>query len=149
MGKTNLMSYPQNCLRGIPNDDFIDKEGNVLSHLFYFKSRHLRSDGWIAQSINWEDDESARQFTLNQKNQEGEIQFKIGVAVIERILLDAISDLPTVNHNLTYEKNPLDGNRYHGNLLLKSNVSKAVGKQIAAGIALAVSEVISQSNTSS
>ena len=42
------MSFPTNCIRGIPNEDFIVKEdGTVGSHLFHF-SGCAREDGCSA-----------------------------------------------------------------------------------------------------
>ena len=86
------MNYADNCLRGIPNSDYIN-HGYVLSHLFYFKDTNLRVDGWITNSINWQDDDSAIQYTLNQKDEQGDLQFEEGVAIISRAHIDEIKKL--------------------------------------------------------
>jgi len=144
------MNYPENAIRGIPNNSFLIEDGSVGSHLFYFKSEHARDDGWIEQSINWADNESVLEFTLRQTKEDGEIQFKAGVAIIPRQEIDRLNNRPTINGLLSYERRPLDLNPYHGNLLLKANLPKPTMVKIAAGLALAVSKIVSrtQSNES-
>lgn len=139
------MSFPDNCIRGIPNNSFVLEDGSPGSHLFHFKSEDAREDGWTEQSINWEDDDSVIKFTLNQTKEDGERQFKAGVAIIPRDEIDRLNKRPTVNGILSYERRPLEHNQYHGNILLRTNVPKPTMKKIAAGLALAVSEVILQS----
>lgn len=142
MPENFIMSYPDNCIRGIPNKSFLIEDGSIGSHLFHFKPEDGREDGWIEQSINWEDDDLAIEFTLNQTKENGERQFKAGVAKIPRDEIDRLSRLPTVNGILSYERRAVENNQYHGNLLLKTNVPKPTMRKIAAGIALAVSEII-------
>jgi hypothetical protein len=132
------MTFPANCIKGIPNKDFIDND-SVGSNLFYFLLDD-RGDGWIEQSVNWEEDDSVIDFTLQQRKGDS-FHFKIGVAVVPRKEIDRINSLPTVKGLLSYERQPITGNPYHGNILLKAITSRPMMKKIAAGIAL-VSEVI-------
>jgi hypothetical protein len=136
------MAFPDSCLKGIPNDDYIVEDGSVGTHLFYFDEKHTRDDGWIEQSINWEDDDTVLELTLNQKKESGELQFRAGVAKISQIELNRLSTQPTVSGIFSYERRTLENNPYHGNLLLRSGTPKPTMKKIAAGIALAISEVI-------
>lgn len=136
------MQFPDNCIKGIPNSDFLIEDGTPGSHLFHFKEDHRRDDGWIEQSINWEDDEQAIEFTLNQQKEDGSLQFKGGAAIIPRDEIDRLNKRPTINGLLSYEKQPLEQNPYHGNLLLSKNVPRPTMKKIAAGLALAVSRVV-------
>lgn len=138
------MTFPENCLRGIPNSSFLDADGSVGSHLFYFRPEDVRDDGWTEQSVNWEDDLQAIEFTLNQEKEEGGKQFKAGVVILPRREIDRLNRQPTVNGVLSYERQQLDDNPYHGNLLLKTEVCKRVMKKIAAGLALHVSTIILQ-----
>ena len=134
------MDYPENIIKGIPNNDFLVKDGtnkNVHSHLFEFKQRE---DGSVEQSINWEDDESVIDFTLNQKKANGDLQFKEGVVILSRAEVDKLNRRPTIGGVLSYERSPLDGNPYHGNLLLQANVPKPIMKQIAAHLAVLISD---------
>ncbi|MCL4262232.1 MAG: hypothetical protein KJ069_03420 [Anaerolineae bacterium] len=139
------MSYPDNCLRGVPNGTYLIEDGSVGAHLFHFEETYSRGDGWIEQSVNWEDDGNALVITLSQHRENGELQFKAGAVRIPCAELDRLSKQPTVSGILTYERRPLENNPYHGNLLLKSDVPKPTMKKIAAGIALIVSEVIARS----
>ena len=141
------MVYPDNCIKGIPNNTFVLGDGSVASHFFEFKENSARQDGLHEQSINWEDDESVIEFTLNQKKDNGECKYKSGVAILERYEIDRLSNRPTVNKVLSYERNIISGNKYHGNILINSNVPKPAQRKIAAGLALAVSAVIEQEET--
>jgi hypothetical protein len=124
------------------------EDGSVGSHLFYFKDRDKRGDGWVEQSINWEDDNLAIELSLNQQKENGDFQFKVGLARIPREEIDRLNKQPTVNGVLDYERQPLEDNPYHGNLLLRSDVPKRTMKKIAAGLALAVSEIVRRSGNS-
>lgn len=137
------MNYPKNSIKGIPNNSFLLEDGTVGSHLFYFEQP--RDDGMVEQSINWEDDGSVIDFTLSQKKANGDLQFMAGVAILPRSEIDRLNRHPTIRGLLSYERSPLDNNPYHGNLLLQANVSKAKMKQIAAGLAIAISGIITQS----
>ena len=137
------MNYPKNSIKGIPNNDFLIEGRTVASHLFDFKQ--IRDDRTVEQSINWEDDESVVDFTLNQRKENGDLQFRAGVAILPRSEIDRLSRLPTIRGLLSYERSPLDDNPYHGNLLLQANVPKAKMKQIAANLALAISGITTQS----
>ena len=138
------MCFPDNCIRGIPNPSFLLDDGSVGSHLFHFKEEDVRVDGWTAQSINWEDDGFAIEFTLNQRKENGERQFKAGVAIIPRDEIDRLNRRPTVKGILSYERQCLADNPYHGNILLRTDVPKPTMRKIAAGLALAVSGIVPQ-----
>lgn len=133
------MSFPAGCLKGIPNHSFINEEGFVLPHLFYFPSQ-ARDENWKEQSINWEDDKDTLQFTFNQRKENGDLQFQVGVAIIPTEEIDRLCRRPSINNFLSYERQPISDNPYHGNLLLHKNASNILMKAIAAGLALAVSE---------
>lgn len=140
------MNFPDNCLKGVPNNTFLNKDGTVGSHLFHFKLERTREDGWIEHSINWEDDKSVVQLTLLQTKTDGELQFRGGVVRLPREEADRLNNRPTVKGLLSYERQPTKGNPYHGNILLQGGTSKPTMKLIAAGLALAVSEIFPQTN---
>jgi len=135
------MDYPENCLRGVPNSTYINANGLPTTHLFYFEDEDKRDDGWIEQSINWEDDNKAIELIFNQKKSNGEKQFKAGAAILIRERIDWVKKTAAANSLLSYERKPEDGNPYHGNLLLKNEVLNPIMKQIAAGLALAAVRV--------
>lgn len=136
------MSYPTNSIKGIANNDFLE-DGHVGANLFYFnKDDHTRDDGRVEQSINWEDDKTAIDFSLSQKKDDEGLQFKAGVAIVPLSEIDRLRRNPNIMGLLSYERSPLTDNPYHGNLLLKADVPKRIMRKIAAGLALAVSEII-------
>jgi hypothetical protein len=135
------MCFPENCVRGIFDATYLP-DGIVGSHLFHFNGPD-RGDGWKEQSINWQDDDYAVEFTLNQ-TKDGQLLFKAGVVILPRAEIDRLNSKPVVNGVLSYERQRRDNNDYHGNLLLRSNVPSRQMKLIAAGLALAISEIIPQ-----
>ena len=136
------MNFPDNGIKGIPNKEFVIDESTVGSHLFHFKQ--TRDDGFIEQSINWEDNGFVIDFTLSLEREDGNLQFNAGVAVLPRSEIDRLNRRPAIRGLLSYERSPLNDNPYHGNLLLQATVPKAKMRQIAAGLALAVSKIIPQ-----
>ncbi|MBM4065240.1 MAG: hypothetical protein FJ266_06320 [Planctomycetes bacterium] len=134
------MDYPDNCIRGLSKGSEITVEGFVPENAFYFKNVN-RKDGWDEQSINWEDDDSVIGFTLNQKNENGETKYVNGVAVISRYKIDRLIDR-IEKGLLRYERQQINDNHYHGNILLKSETTKKTMKIIAAGISLAVEKIV-------
>ncbi len=131
------MAYPENCIRGIPTKDNI-KDGKILSNLFEFKIIVDRHDGLMEQSINWEDDETVINFTLNQKKDDGTFQFKIGLVILSRIELDQLNKKYVMGGILSYERQTRDDNPYHGNLLLPSDTPSFRHKQIKAWIMVTI-----------
>jgi hypothetical protein len=130
------VEYPENCIRGIPNKEFVVSERLVATHLFFFKREDLRNDGWVEQSINWQDDNGAIEFTLNQTKEDGQLQFNAGVAILPRAEIDRLRSLAACRDQIAYERQPITGNRYHGNFLLHGSMGQAVMKQVAAALAL-------------
>ena len=132
------MTYPNEILKGIPNSDFIDEYESPTSNLFYFNKRKTlqqRADGFREESICWRDNEEAVEILLNQKK-DLTLQFKAGIAVLSKHEIDILKNRPMIKQKLTYERNEVPGNKYHGNLLLKDDVPDRVMKKIAANIAL-------------
>jgi hypothetical protein len=133
------MAYPDELLKGIPNPEFIGEDGIPTSDLFYFKEEQTardRKDDFWESSIYWRDDHNALSMLLNQKKDNDALQFKAGAAVLSRNDIDSLIRKPILKEKLNYERKEIAGNKYHGNLLLKNNVPKALMKKIAASISL-------------
>lgn len=141
--------YPEELIRGIPNQQqFLDEENNPTANLFYFeRDNPSRDDGYKEESICWRDDEGAVSILLNQRKEDGSLQFKAGLAIIPRLEIDRLKRNQAVKERLDYERREVDGNKYHGNLLLKKEVPGKIMRKIAAGIALSCSCVIPQQNS--
>ncbi len=141
------MIFPDTFLKGIPNSSFILEEGNVASHLFKFDlDQKIRNDDLIEQSINWQDDNKAVDYTLKQKKDNGEIQFKVGVAIVPREEIDKLKSKPVYKNVFSYERTVGTNNPYQVNLLLNKNISKPTMRMLSAGLALAI-KAISLQNT--
>lgn len=84
------------------------------------------------------DDEYAIDFTFSQTKEDGQPQFKVGVAILPRVELEKVKRR---HGHFDYERAPVEGNRYHGNLLLQDDVRKPVKTMIRSALALA-SEIL-------
>jgi len=123
------MQEPEKCIRGILNLDFIDEDGVANIGLFQFRKREP-ADDWCEASINWMDDERTIVFTLNQTKLNGELKYKIGIAILPRSELDRIKKRHGFAGHFKYKRAPLPDNSYHGNLLLKNNILPARSKML-------------------
>jgi hypothetical protein len=138
--------FPEKLIRGIPNKDFITEGRLVLPSLFHFqevveKARlnpSERTDNNYEESINWYDDEEALNSLLRQTKEDGSLKYKEGAAILSKNAIDAVKILPVAYNRLTYERRSVDGNIYHGNLLLSRDTSKHAMRMIASAIACCV-----------
>jgi len=133
------MNYPDNFLRGISDKTWVS-DGAVLAAAFYFTQQNT-VDQW-EQSICWEDDDSVVPLMKSQKR-DSEVQFKAGIARVPLNSINYINKLPNYRGLLSYERKQLEGNPYHGNLLLNKDTSKQKMKLVAAVIAVHYSDYIS------
>lgn len=126
--------FPKEFLRGISNIDFIEN-GHVLPSAFQFDDTG-REDGYCEASINWLDDDGAIRIALCQRKDNGKIQFPGGVVRID------LAHAKMILHNFaqagfSYERAPLEINRYHGNLLLSKSLRRNTKLMLMNGLALA------------
>ena len=135
-----MPDYPERFIKGIPHSNLIH-DGIADQELFAFHDRDIRADGWIEQSINWDDDEETISFTISQIKPNGEIHFKAGVALVLTEELERLKRRTTYRGKVDYERNEKDGNPYHGNLLVINTLSKPTRKAISAYLAV-VSEIV-------
>lgn len=137
--------YPKEFLRGISNKDFI-QNGYVLASAFQFDDQG-RDDNKSEASINWLDDDGAIDVALKQRKDNGKLQFPAGLAKVdlEQVKLVLVS-FP--EDFFSYERAPIDGNQYHGNLLMNSTLNKSFKQLIMNGLALAAgTNIISQNDS--
>ncbi len=122
-------------------------EGFVSAAAFQFdeKSEHIK-DGHMAQSICWEDDESVVS-TMFQQKKDDEFQFKVGIARVPRESIDHINRLMPIRELISYDREPLDDNLHHGNLLVNTKSSNTQRKLVSIQIAMHVSELIPRDRT--
>lgn len=129
------MTFPENCLRGIPNNDLVTQDGVPSSNLFYPMNN-------LEVSINWEDDQNALLFTLSQKRDDNEFQFKYGVAILPLVKIDEIINECFLQEPISINREPLEDNPYHGNIVYKESLTKEAKRMIAGMLALNISSVI-------
>lgn len=143
-----MTNYPDTLLRGLSADDWV-RDGLVMSGAFHFSfdAKFLRN-GNAALSICWEDDGSVIGVMLRQikesSNGEQVVQFRSGIARLSRDSLEHINKLPQFRETLSYEREPLQGNPYHGNLLMSAVANPTQRRLLPALIANHVSDVIPQ-----
>jgi hypothetical protein len=131
-------------IRGISSKDYIDDNGRVSGSLFQFIDTK-REDGFCEASINWYDEKESLQCVLDQKKDDGTLQFKCGAAILSRSWLDELIRKPTAKNVLSYERAPFDNNKYHGNILRKDcKINKEIQRGIAGSIAMGVEKIIYQ-----
>lgn len=124
------MAYPDSCIRGIPNSNCLTEE-NTVAHRNLYQFHKAGPDGWFKESINWNDDTEVVHFTLEQKD-DGEWKYEIGVAILQRDKIDLMIRRQGIADRFKYERKPIPEppNRYHGNLLMKSDVPKQLKESI-------------------
>jgi len=117
------MQYPDHCIRGILNPALLLEDDMLSLGTFDFRKGN-RKDDWIEASINWMDDEYAIDFTFKQTKKSGELKYGVGIAILPRSELDRIKKNYKFIGYFDYERAKIEGNDYHGNLLLKDKISK-------------------------
>jgi hypothetical protein len=118
--------YPEACARGIPNDGCVcEDQGYVTATtaLWQFDGKRADENGWIAESVNWVDNDRAVTLLLEQTKGE-KFQFNEGVAILPRSELDLLKNEAWARGRFDYHREPVKGNDYHGNLLLHQSVPR-------------------------
>lgn len=136
----NNDEYPPTLLRGIPNKSpqFFDTLGSVTGYIFKPHSDQQPVNGFYKESINWEDDDTVEVFTLSQRKPDNTLKFKGGVARVLREEINRMMEEVPYANTVAYNRerivaNPdegIEGNPYHGNLLLdETRVDSSVMKK--------------------
>jgi hypothetical protein len=138
------MNYPEKMLRGISDQNWIDADGRISSAVFQFDPGHDRIDDFEEASINWYDEEDALEIILTQqKESDGSLQFKGGVAVLPKNWVDTMMKNPSGTGIINYERRETPNNKYHGNLLRLSSLPKNQRTMVSATLAMGVEKIIS------
>ena len=125
------MVYPDSCIRGIPNSNCLTEEA-TMAHRNLYQFHRAGPDGWFEESINWNDDASAVLFTLEQKKDDSRLRYEIGVAILQRDEIDFMIRRRGISDRFKYKRKPIQKppNRYHGNLLMKSDIPTSLKDSI-------------------
>lgn len=133
--------YPDACLRGLRKKDWILDDGKIDTAAFMpsdpgKETGRPRPDGAWEVSINWEDDPGA----IEQLKRESVAAH--GAARLPRRKLEGLMDEPGAQGLLDYERQPVDNNPYHGNILLHAKEPRH-RRMIAAALAIRAKSVSS------
>lgn len=124
-------TFPSSFFRGftIP---VIQDDGMLSASAFDFKEFDGR--GMQECSVNWNDDAGSLLQIAAQEKGNGQKQFKFGACRIPRAEIDRARVLvAAMTAELSYERKPVEGNPYHGNLLCKTELSPS-GKKALCGM---------------
>lgn len=124
---------PDSFYRGFSHVGCFCREGYVTSEGFIFELAKgvLRNDTFEEASINWNDDEFALRLLLRQRSEKkNDIQFKYGYSELN--LGGVFLAMKPYMHqgHFSYERNPIMGNPYHGNLLIEKSLSSQAKRMI-------------------
>lgn len=133
-----MNSFPDICIRGVSDPNTI-KDDWVSQSVFCFEYVKREEDGTerAELSVNWVDDAGAYETLINQKRN-GKIQFSAGFFEIVRKKYDTVAQVVLRDYMLSYERQPVDGNKYHGNLLINVRIPDYILAQIKNTLALSV-----------
>jgi len=133
-----MMGLPEKFARGILNSNFIDNEGQPSIQLFVFEDKSLNTiSNNLELSINLLSDVDAITQLLNETSTKylGDLLYKEGVVVLSTECFHLMSAFPNNRkYGLAIKEDALPNNQYHGNLLMKSGVSKPIRMKIAYAI---------------
>ena len=102
-------------------------------------------NGFYKISINWEDDDTVKGFTLRERLVDGSYHYKGGAARISLEKIEAMQRDPPWMGTVGYCRDPINGvNDYHGNLLLTEERvrNKNSKRALLARMQLLITEVI-------
>ena len=126
--------YPSTFYRGLSSKDFIFN-GQVLPSAFQFDDI-VREDGYKELSINWNDEVAALEIMLNQRKDNGKIQFGAGAAKLDLNAVIIVLAAFMEKKEFQYERREVEGNPYHGNLLIRGEMDKKIRSMVSNGLAL-------------
>lgn len=126
--------FPNSIYRGF-TQQAVQADGSLGGNAFDFKE----FDGRDAEecSINWNDDDGALLQIASQEKESGAKQFRFGACRIPRAELDHIRGLTqAMAFDFSYERRPVEGNDYHGNLLCKIGLTTASKRTLCGMLAM-------------
>ncbi|MHC1787386.1 MAG: hypothetical protein AB9880_10035 [Christensenellales bacterium] len=126
--------YSHDFFRGITDKQNIC-DGYVMCGAFKF-DEPIRSDGYKELSINWNDNDDALQSMLDQKKEDDRLKFPAGAARLDLANVKLTLSSYINDKSLSYERRIVDGNPYHGNLLISGKLDKRIRSMVSNGLAL-------------
>jgi len=136
------MVNKKNCLKGLPSKDFLLGKG-IKYKAFKPPNNAVPNNGWVESSVNWEEDETKQEsvnILLTKRKDNGDLQFRAGVARVPLKEIDRIIEQYEIENQFKYNEDPIEGNKYHGNLQFHTTLLsiKEDYTQVCAALARAV-----------
>jgi len=141
-----MPDFPDYCIRGIKKKSYIYEDTDTVSSALYMpdpRTKETRSDGGSETSINWEDNDNVLDFTLQSldDNNQTALAFPHGAVKLSRNVFDNINNSATTLNTITYERQKLPKNHYHGNIVFRTGLPNHTVTMIANVFALFSSRV--------
>ena len=142
-----MPDFPNLCIRGIQKAKHVHTDTDTVSSLLFIpdnRTRELRSDGGDETSINWEDNDSVLEFTLDSKDENNptSLAFPHGAVKLPRKILDEVVNSPTTYDSIKYERQELPHNPFHGNIVFRAGLPNHTITMIANVFAYSCSKVL-------
>lgn len=129
-----IVEYPDSFFRGITSPKFI-LNNHILSDAFQFDEAD-RDDDFKELSVNWNDCEEALKLALTQRKNNGNLQFVGGVVKLDLAMVKRVFHTYIQEGTFSYERRAIDGNPYHGNLLISNTLNKQQRSTISGTLGL-------------
>jgi len=145
-----MNEYPRACIRGIQKGSSIRSNNKASLKLFLpdDRTKKYRNDNGIETSINWEDNETVLDFTLNYKDDNNRLVFPNGAVRLSRDRIDSVITNTNVSNPVSYERDKLEDNPYHGNIVFRDGLAQHDINLICGTFALYCSKVHTRQSNS-
>jgi len=140
-------NFPETCIRGIDKLKHVYQDTDTVSSQLFVpdnRTSEKRADKGQETSINWEDDDSVLEFTLDSRdeNDQNKLLFPHGAVKLPRQIIDnVINEANTINA-IAYERDRLPHNDYHGNIVFQVGLPGHTINMVASVFALYCSKVL-------
>src|SRR3970040_2044081 len=131
--------FPEFCIRGIQKSKHVNSDDTVQSILFRPDNRtsEKRADKGQETSINWDDNETVLEFTLDSKDEDNPnaLAFPHGAVRLARTRLDDVISGAATTNMIFYERDRLEHNEFHGNIVFNAGLPDHTINMIASTFA--------------
>lgn len=122
---------PAACLRGIRQQKWV--QGSVVLFDAFMPdvtTAKDRDDRGEETSVNWQDDDTVLARTHRETNAQG------GVARVEKETIEYVRTRRNTLEQIFGERQEIDGNPHHGNIVFKAGMTPALKKAAANALAI-------------
>ncbi len=136
--------FPERCLRGLSKPEYLEKDRNSSTPIIVWKafephfptrqdrvSRRGKSDHYES-SVNWED-HSAKSFQTLCEDRKNAGHGIVCICLVDIEKAKQVN--PLASASLDWERDPIKGNPFHGNLLFAGNLPRPMLRELAAVVA--------------